>query len=225
MMINRELLKTLEKLSLKVSKELVYFADGYEDELSSLLSFELKKNNISHLREVRNYHQSDYVSVKFDRPDFYLLPDKSKNIKTPILVECKFGNTENLKKGREELFRYLMSHKNSTSKDFNKIKQGILLMWHEAQINPSKPYKSRPQKIPEQPLVMTKDSSKEWQRKLKEFDSKVSDYLDSVLLQDTYYIKPNSNRKVIIELWEIENDNKKFSKSIIEFSKKYSNLD
>ena len=43
MMINKELLKTLEKLSLKVSKDVVYFADGYEDELSSLLSFELKK--------------------------------------------------------------------------------------------------------------------------------------------------------------------------------------
>ena len=63
------------------------------------------------------------------------------------------------------------------------------------------------------------------ERKFKEYESKVSDYLDSVLLQDTYYIKPNPNRKVIIELWEIENDNKKFSKSTIEFSKKYSNLD
>lgn len=224
-MVNKNLLKTIEKLSLKVSKEVVYFADGYEDELSSLLSFELKKNNISHLREVRNYHQSDYVSVKFDRPDFYLLPDKNNNIKSPILIECKFGNTETLKKGREELFRYLMSHKNSTSKDFSQIKQGILLLWHESQISPLKPYKSKPQKVPELPTEITKESNKEWKRKFKEFEIKISDYLDSVLSQDTYYVKPNPNRKVVIELWEIEKDKKKFPKSTIEFSKKYSNID
>ena len=41
--MNKDFLKSIEKLALKVSKELIYFADGYEEELSALLSFEFKK--------------------------------------------------------------------------------------------------------------------------------------------------------------------------------------
>jgi len=221
--MNKDFLKSIEKLALKVSKELIYFADGYEEELSALLSFEFKKNKINHLREVRNYHQSDYVSVKFDRPDFYLLPDKENKINEPVVIECKFGSTETIKKGREELFRYLLSHKNSTSKELSGIKQGILLLWHDSQISPSKPYRSKPAKIPELPIIQTKESLKDWKRKLKEHESKVNAYIESVLSQETYFFRPNTKRKVILELWEIETLNKKYSNSIIEFSKKYSN--
>ena len=43
--MNKDFLKSIEKLALKVSKELIYFADGYEEELSALLSFEFKKKS------------------------------------------------------------------------------------------------------------------------------------------------------------------------------------
>ena len=106
----RNLFQLVYELSKKVSVDLTDYADGYEDELSLLLSQQLKKRKINFLREITNYHysnNSDSIGLKTDRPDFVLMPDKEYDVKSPIIVECKFGSIDKLIQGRTELLQYL----------------------------------------------------------------------------------------------------------------------
>tara|TARA_Y100001958_G_C21242427_1_gene570745 strand:+ start:3610 stop:4209 length:600 start_codon:yes stop_codon:yes gene_type:complete len=131
------LLDKIYKLSKKVSKDLVYYASGYEDELSLLLSQQLKIENVNFLREVTNYHYSSSsgsIGVKNDRPDFVLMPNKEFDIKYPMIVECKFGKIDTLVDGRKQLLRYFHSHNNSSYSEFKNSNEGLIIYWGSTEI-------------------------------------------------------------------------------------------
>ncbi len=197
-----DLFKKIHRLATNVSKELVFYSDGYEDELSTLLSKSMKENNINFLREVTNYHFSKSLGLKTDRPDFVLMPDKKYSLTKSLIVECKFGDLSKLVEGREQLLRYLYSHKNSSYDKFGEINEGIVIYWESTNIASDKLLAQKP-KSPT--LNLTDTDSDNIQIKIDEFKEKLGRYHYSVLNQDAYVIKePIYN--CILELWSLKNE-------------------
>tara|TARA_A100001011_G_C14320645_1_gene850457 strand:- start:9304 stop:9948 length:645 start_codon:yes stop_codon:yes gene_type:complete len=201
-MNKKDLIKKIHRLALNVSRELVFYADGYEDELSTLLSKSMKENDINFLREVTNYQFSKSLGLKTDRPDFVLMPDKKYSVTKPLIVECKFGDLSKLIEGREQLLRYLYSHKNSSYDKFGEINDGIVIYWESTSIISDKLLGQKPQSPT---LNLTDIDSDDIQIKLDTFKEKLGRYHYSVLNQEKYVIKePIYN--CILELWSLKDD-------------------
>ena len=187
------LFNKIYSLCKKVSKDIVYYADGYEDELSLLLSQQLKIENVNFLREVTNYHYSSAsgsIGVKNDRPDFVLMPDKKLDIKYPVIVECKFGSLDKLVEGRKQLLRYFHSHNNSTYSEFKNTNEGLVIYWESTEIIHELP--TKPKKNIDDPEV--KKEIKKWK--------------NAIIQKDEYEIsKPGY--KTILEYWKFDKNKMK----------------
>ena len=191
----KSLFQLVYELSKKVSVDLTDYADGYEDELSLLLSQQLKKRKINFLREVTNYHyskNSDSIGLKTDRPDFVLMPDKEYDVKSPIIVECKFGSIDKLIQGRTELLRYLKSHKNSSYKDLQNTTEGLVILWSSTNI-----YNNG--KTSTKPKEPKKDETQEM------FLKRVHEY-ESDILRISEYSLEQPRFKVVVEYWKLDKE-------------------
>jgi len=125
------LIKEIHKLSKKVSKDLPFHATGIEKQLQEALAFEFRKSK-KPIDAVREFFGEIYYRdfpVKDYRPDFIIFPDPAWNLDSTLIVETKFGSLKELASGREELFRYLYSAQQSSSKELRNSTMGLLIWW------------------------------------------------------------------------------------------------
>tara|TARA_B100000700_G_C14881570_1_gene778343 strand:- start:55 stop:624 length:570 start_codon:yes stop_codon:yes gene_type:complete len=125
------LIKEIYKLSKKVSKDLPFHATGIEKQLQEALAYEFRKSK-KPIEAVREFFGEIYYKdfpVKDYRPDFVIFPDTKWNLDSTLTIETKFGSLKELASGREELFRYLYSAQQSSSKEIRNSKYGILIWW------------------------------------------------------------------------------------------------
>lgn len=125
------LISEIHKLAKKVSRDLPFHATGIEKQLQEALVYEFRKSK-KPIEAVREFFGEIYYKdfpVKDYRPDFLIFPDKAWKLSSTLTIETKFGSLRELASGREELFRYLYSSKQSSSKEIRSSNYGLLIWW------------------------------------------------------------------------------------------------
>ena len=181
------LISEIHKLSKKVSKDLPFHATGIEKQLQEALAFEFRKSK-KPIEAVREFFGEIYYRdfpVKDYRPDFIIFPDPAWGLDSTLTIETKFGSLKELASGREELFRYLYSAQQSSSKELRNSTMGLLIWWESLATD------------------MPSGGSKADRDTLLDIDT--AEYIPAEF-------------QVVVELWQVDTDNRKKFKKIISIS-------
>ena len=169
------------RLAKKVSKDLPFHATGIEKQLQEALAYEFRKTK-TEIQAVREFFGEIYYNdfpVKDYRPDFVIFPDKKWKLEKTIIIETKFGSLKELASGREELFRYLYSSKQSSSEYLRNNNVGMLIWWESTKTDVTK-------------LTSTTALDELLNQELAEYEAK-----EFNVILETWEINPKNNKKFI----------------------------
>ena len=115
-----KLIKTFEKISLEVYKELGGL-NFDEKDFQIAFGHELGINNIDYLRETHIELYYKDIPIKLGAPDFFIT-----SAKPPSIIEIKLGSSLS-NANRQQLKLYLLSIKRNPKSVLKNVKNGILI--------------------------------------------------------------------------------------------------